>query len=148
MNKRSRYTGILTLLFMLLVLITDAQGDDGLTVVGDEIEFVGKIIITIDDCSNESIAEEMFEILDSRGLNGTFFCNTFYLSEQTPEFWIRVLQSDWEFGYHTTDHTRGLSYEELDSDFESFQSYLREFLDEPELQVLVTRPPWGDWNDI
>lgn len=147
MKSRYGYTRTFILAVIMLIFVADAYCDEGYVIVGDELELVGKIIITIDDCSNQTIAEEMFTILDDRGLDATFFCNSFYLVDQTPDFWIRVIDAGWEFGYHTTNHTRGLTYEELDTDFDTFEAFLRDFLQSPDLQIAVTRPPWGDWND-
>src|SRR3989344_4650214 len=143
---------ILLLLFLFVWPVAAGAQDTYLPTVadnvvnGDEPELTGKIIITIDDCAFQSLAEEEFNILNSRGLKATFFCNTKYLIQQDPAFWRGVLAAGFEFGYHTQNHNGNMSRSQLEADFAGYLDFMRVYLEDPNLQVRFVRPPFGAWD--
>jgi peptidoglycan/xylan/chitin deacetylase (PgdA/CDA1 family) len=116
-------------------------------IYGNESQLANNILLTIDDCADEQLTREMFDLLVEKGITATFFPNTSYMIEQDPQLWRDIVAADFEIGYHTRLHVDSMSEAELDDDFTLFQQEVRETLDEPDYTITLVRPPYGIWDD-
>src|SRR5689334_4365723 len=88
---------------------------------GNEPELANNILFTIDDCADEALTREMFDLLVEKGITATFFPNTIYMIQQDPQLWRDIVAAGFEIGYHTRQHIDSMSETELDDDFALFQ---------------------------
>lgn len=127
---------------------------EGIKIPNDTIvqrDIFGKnIVITIDDCYDNDHTRSLFETLKDNRATATFFPNTRYLAknnDETVRLWKDIYKSGFEIGYHTINHEKNLSVEELQEDFINFTKYMRYFLEEPNFSIKVVRPPYGIWDE-
>lgn len=112
--------------------------------------FEQNIVITIDDCYNYNHTRSLFQTLKEKNLTATFFPNTRYLNlekEDTVKLWREIYEEGFEIGYHTTNHVKGMSVEELNQDFEAFTQHMRALLGDSTFTIKTVRPPYGSWNE-
>jgi peptidoglycan/xylan/chitin deacetylase (PgdA/CDA1 family) len=117
------------------------------TIYGNEPELANDILFTIDDCIDEQLTREMFDLLVENGITATFFPNTIYMLEQDPQLWQDIVAAGFELGYHTRQHIDSMSEEELTDDFTLFQQEVREMLNDPDYTITLVRPPYGIWDE-
>lgn len=159
MNKSSTLVLTLFLLFFAASSSLFAQGSltpreqSGFTwpsdIHGLETFFGSDILITIDDCNNIDLVEEMFTLLRDRGLTATFFPNSNNLNlndPRTTQLWRQIYASGFEIGYHTTDHHDGWTRRQLEADFADFTQHLHQLLGDNSYSPRFVRPPYGNWN--
>lgn len=115
-------------------------------ITGNESILDDTIVMTIDDCSVESIVRAEFEILKKRKLSATFFPAMKWMIKEDPKLWRDIVASGFEIGYHTWNHTPGMSPAQLTADFTRFQNQLRLILNDPTYTIHYVRPPTGAWN--
>jgi len=117
---------------------------------GNEPFLEKDILITIDDCYDVDATQSMLSVLKEHNAKASFFPNSDYLKLDKPEIvslWKDIYASGFDIGYHTTNHTSGLTVEQLKADFAQFTDHMRVLLDEPDFQIQFVRPPEGNWNN-
>lgn len=116
-------------------------------VYGNEEQLRDNILFTIDDCYDEVLTLEMFELLRSYDIQAVFFPLSTQVVKHDQAMWQMIVESGYEIGYHTRDHQEGKTVEELEDDFALFQQEIREVLDNPDYEIHYVRPPYGVWDD-
>ena len=115
------------------------------TIYGNEKELKGRVFITIDDCAMAKYTLQMVDILASVNAKATFFPNSDRLMGQYM-LWRRIYHFGHDIGYHTTNHTLGLTVNQLIEDRKKFEVVIRELTGNPNYSVVYVRPPYGDWD--
>lgn len=113
--------------------------------------FGKNLVITVDDSYDFEQTRRMFELLKSYGITATFFPNTIYINPNNPEhvkLWKEIYNSGYEIGYHTTDHSRKKSIDELNTDFASFTQHFRGILGDSNFSIKSVRAPYGYWDKV
>ena len=133
----------------------NARSYDGLNIPHDISEnwnIVGKnLVLTIDDSYNFEQTKRMFELIKEYNLTATFFPNTIFLNEEKPEhiqLWQDIYKAGFEIGYHTTDHIRKRSVEQLNNDFAHFTEKMRRILNDKFFSMKVVRAPYGYFDNV
>ena len=115
-------------------------------------EIFGKnLVLTIDDSYNFEQTKRMYQLLREYNITATFFPNTIYINPHNPEhleLWRDIYNSGYEIGYHTTDHTRKRSVEELDRDFNAFTDIFRNILQDQSFSIKSVRAPYGYFDRV
>ncbi len=137
---------ILCLITLTVIMQVGAADDQTLVISGQEVALRDNILITIDDCINETNVRTMFDLLNERGLHATFFPNTRNMLKHDPQLWRDIVAAGNEIGYHTRSHRSGLTPEALTEDFGLFQDEVRQILGDPNYAIRYVRPPEGLWN--
>lgn len=115
-------------------------------IYGNEDELQNNIVFTIDDCIDEVLTRQMFELLLTYEVTAVFFPLSTEMTTQDPELWREIVSAGFEIGYHTRDHQEGKTVAELERDFTLFQQEVREVLDDPNYEIRLVRPPYGVWD--
>lgn len=113
--------------------------------------FGKNLVLTIDDSYDFKQTKRMFELLERYNITATFFPNTIYINSRNPEhiqLWREIYNSGHEIGYHTTDHTRKRTVEELEKDFSTFTKKFRKILDDNNFSIKSVRAPYGYFDKI
>jgi peptidoglycan/xylan/chitin deacetylase (PgdA/CDA1 family) len=118
-----------------------------LMIYGNEPELLNNIVLTIDDCANEQLTRQMFDLLVEHNMTATFFPNTVYMTQQDPQLWRDIVDAGFEIGYHTRLHVEGMTEEELAADFALFEDEVRAVLGDETYSINLVRPPYGMWDD-
>lgn len=134
-------------LALAVLLASVAYADDvPLVVYGNEPTLRDAIILTIDDCLDETLTRRMFEFLRDREVAAVFFPIGSALVRQDPTLWREIVAAGFEIGYHTYFHDAGMTIPQLERDFARFQADLRTVLDDPAFTIRYVRPPFGIWD--
>lgn len=113
--------------------------------------FGKNLVVTIDDSYDFVQTKRMFELLKKYNITATFFPNTIYINPNNQEhvkLWRDIYNSGHEIGYHTTDHQRKRSVEELNADFTTFVQTFKGILQDNNFSIKSVRAPYGYFDRV
>ncbi|MBP3540607.1 MAG: polysaccharide deacetylase family protein [Clostridia bacterium] len=138
----------LTALFLCLLLVLSAVCASAAEFKfsirnGDRNE--KRLCITVDDCSNTEMLQNIFNLSQELGVPMTFFTLGYVLKDEDRELWRSIAESDCEIGNHTYWHESlpKLPRNEIIKTLDDTQIRLDEVLGY-HYPMQVMRPPYGN----
>lgn len=153
LQRRYRMKKLVSLLLILVLTLGAVSAlaveDDGYTfVIRNASREVPRIAITVDDCFDLPMTQQIFDLTQELGVRITFFPLGCQLHEEDADMWRAIAASDCEIGSHTFAHTRmgDLDARSIISSLGRSQQALDAVLGY-HYEVRSVRPPFGNYTD-
>ena len=106
-----------------------------------------RIAITVDDCFDLGILQDMLDLFSRENVRVTFYPVGRFIKEKDRELWLRVINDGHEIGNHTYNHKKltNLTGNRIREELKMAQKALNKALGF-DYSMRTMRPPYGSFN--